>query len=228
MKIGILECGHPADEIAVKHGQFPQMFARLLDGHGLTFASYDVENMVFPEGIHACDGWLLTGSKHGAYDDKPFIPPLETFIRDAFDKSVPMVGICFGHQIIAQALGGTVKKFDGGWGLGLDSYDFGALGEVQLNAWHQDQVIEKPDGAKTVASNAFCEHAALLYGKKAFTIQPHPEFSGDIIAAYATTRRGTLDYPDDGLDRAIERHKLADSNHVLAQQIAEFFLQSRG
>ena len=68
---------------------------------------------MFPEGIHDADGWLITGSRHGAYEDHPWIPPLEEFIRDAYAAQVPLVGICFGHQIIAQAMGGKVEKYQG-------------------------------------------------------------------------------------------------------------------
>ncbi len=214
-------------EIEDTHGDFPEMFARLLDGHGFRFADYDVENMVFPASIHDCDGWLLTGSKHGAYDDLPFIPPLEAFIREAYGADVPLVGICFGHQIIAQALGGVVEKFDKGWALGLTGYDFAGLGELQLNAWHQDQVITRPEGATPVASNAFCENAALIYDRRAFTVQPHPEFSGEIVSEYARIRRGTADYPDALMDAVAERAKNPSDNKQLAGQIAQFFKDRR-
>ncbi|MEM6593496.1 MAG: type 1 glutamine amidotransferase [Pseudomonadota bacterium] len=227
MKIGILECGHTMPEVEAKHGTFPDMFARLLDGHGFIFESYDVENMVFPKGVTDCDGWLLTGSKHGAYEDHPFIAPLETFIRDAFAQAVPMVGICFGHQIIAQALGGRVEKFKAGWSLGLNSYRFDDRGELKLNAWHQDQVMRVPEGARTVARSDFCAHAALLYDSRAFTVQPHPECGGAVIADYVTLRRGTADYSEEVMDHAAGHAGDADDNAKLAQAIASFFLQER-
>ncbi|WP_299301963.1 type 1 glutamine amidotransferase [uncultured Litoreibacter sp.] len=227
MKIGILECGHTMSEVKSKHGTFPQMFERLLRHGNFTFASYDVEFMQFPQSVEECDGWLLTGSKHGAYEDHPFIPPLEEFIRTAYARAVPMVGICFGHQIIAQALGGHVEKFKGGWALGLNDYTFDDIGTVQLNAWHQDQVITRPSGATPVASNAFCENAALLYGDRAFSVQPHPEFGGAIIADYAKLRKGTADYPDALMDRAAAQAELPDDNDALAAKIAAFFHQPR-
>ncbi|MCY4180516.1 MAG: type 1 glutamine amidotransferase [Litoreibacter sp.] len=227
MKIGILECGHTMPEVAARHGTFPDMFARLLEGHGFSFESYDVENMAFPGSINDCDGWLLTGSKHGAYEDHPFIPPLEAFIRDAYAARVPMVGICFGHQIIAQALGGRVEKFKDGWSLGLTRYEFDGLGEVKLNAWHQDQVLDLPEGAKTIASSDFCAHAALIYDDRALTVQPHPEFGGEIIGDYVSLRRGTADYGEDVMDHAAAHVAEADHNTELAQTIAGFFLQKR-
>ncbi|MEM7469852.1 MAG: type 1 glutamine amidotransferase [Pseudomonadota bacterium] len=227
MKIGILECGRTMPKVAARHGDFPDMFAQLLDGHGFTFESYNVEDMHFPESPDSCDGWLLTGSKHGAYEDHPFIPKLEAFIRDAFEEAVPMVGICFGHQIIATALGGHVEKFDGGWSLGLNAYEFEGLGEIKLNAWHQDQVLRIPDGARTIASSAFCQHAALLYDKRALTIQAHPEFGGEIIGQYVSLRRGTLDYGEDAMDHAAAHLSADDDNAKMAKRIAEFFLQER-
>lgn len=227
MKIGILECGHAMPEIVEKHGDFSAMFEVLLDGHGLSFTSYDVEKMSFPDSVDAEDGWLLTGSRHGAYEDHPFIEPLEQFIRDTYAAPLPMVGICFGHQIIAQALGGHVQKFGGGWSVGVREYKFDGLGAVKLNAWHQDQVISRPDAAKVIARNDFCENAALLYGNRVLTIQPHPEFTGDVVKDYVRLRRGTADYPEDLMDKASNSsHIPTDSNRV-ADMIAEFFLDAR-
>lgn len=227
MKIGILECGHTMPEVETKHGTFPDMFARLLDGNDFSYATYDVEFMEFPDNVTECDGWLLTGSKHGAYEDHPFIEPLKTFIRDSYAAGVPMVGICFGHQIIAQALGGHVEKFKDGWALGLNEYKFDGLGTVALNAWHQDQVIRLPEGARPVASNDFCANAALVYDNRAFTVQPHPEFGSDVIGDYIDLRRGTADYADTVMDRAKSRLLDQDHNAVLAGQIAAFFKQPR-
>lgn len=227
MKIGILCCGHAMPEVAAKHGDFPQMFERLLDGHDFSFEVYDVENMQFPSNVADCDGWLLTGSKHGAYEDHAFIPLLELFIRQAYAAHVPMVGICFGHQIIAQALGGHVEKFQDGWALGLTEYAFDDLGTVKLNAWHQDQVTRRPDGAAPVASNRFCENAALVYDTRAFTVQPHPEFNGGVVSDFVALRKGTADYPDDMMDAAVQRAKADDDNTALASKIAAFFKAPR-
>ena len=110
MKIGILKTGHAPDIVRDELGDYDAMFARLLGGHGFSFDPYDVVDEEFPVGAHAADGWLVTGSKHGAYEDHPWIAPLEQLIRDIRAADRPLVGVCFGHQIIAQALGGTVVK----------------------------------------------------------------------------------------------------------------------
>ncbi|MEM8824381.1 MAG: type 1 glutamine amidotransferase [Pseudomonadota bacterium] len=223
MQIGILLAGHTPEELRAKRGDFDAMFARLLDGHGFTFRAYDVENMVFPDSVLDCDGWLITGSKHGAYEDHAFIPPLEQFIRGAHAADRPLVGICFGHQIVAQALGGTVVKWPEGWSLGRRDYQLDGGETIALNAWHQDQVTALPDGAETLASNAFCEHAIVAHGRRAFTVQPHPEFNGDLIADYVTMRKGTGTYPDDRMEKAGAATGQPTDNGRVADAIARFF-----
>lgn len=202
MRIGILQCGHVPEAVAATHGDFADMFARLLDGHGFAFRTWNVVDMEFPRGPRDAEGWLVTGSKHGAYDDLPFIAPLEALIREIHAARAPLVGVCFGHQIVAQALGGRVEKWQGGWALGRQTYRVEGLGEVALNAWHQDQVTEIPPEARVVGEAPGCRVAALAYGDHAWTIQPHPEFAPALVADYIRGRRGTGDYPDDRMAAA--------------------------
>lgn len=226
MLIGILQTGHAPDALVARSGTYPNMFRQLLADQGFTFRDYDVVGMQFPADVHECDGWLLTGSRHGAYEDHPFIPPLEAFIRRAYAAHVPMVGICFGHQIIAQALGGKVEKFTGGWSVGPQDYDFG--GEtVRLNAWHQDQVTELPQGAQVVGSSPFCTHAALAYDDRAFTVQAHPEFSSDFVAGLME-KRGPGVVPAPLMDAARARLDQPLGDQTIAARIAAFFKAPRG
>ncbi|MEJ6397749.1 type 1 glutamine amidotransferase [Yoonia sp. 208BN28-4] len=225
MKIGILQTGHAPEELRPLSGNFSNLFEKFLDGNGFDFVVYNVVDMAFPDTIRDCDGWLITGSKHGAYEDHPFIAPLETFIRDCYAADIPMVGVCFGHQIIAQALGGKVMKFEGGWAVGRQSYDW--QGEtIYLNAWHQDQVVALPEGAEVCASNDFCANAALVYGQKAFTVQAHPEFDGAFVDGLATYR-GPGVVPDGLLDTVRANIDAPVDNARLAQQVVSFFKERR-
>ena len=221
MLIGILQTGEAPANLAPTSGDYPDMFQHLLADQGFTFRTYRVLDNQFPASVTECDGCLLTGSRFGAYEDHAFIPPLEDFIRAAHAAAVPMVGICFGHQIIAQALGGKVEKFSKGWSVGPTDYDFNGQ-TLRLNAWHQDQVTRRPEGATVVACNEFCENAALIYGDRAFTVQAHPEFRSDFVDGLMKTRGKGL-VPDALMEAASARLDLPLDTRTLAHRIADFF-----
>jgi GMP synthase-like glutamine amidotransferase len=225
MLIGILQTGLAPDILVDKSGDYPDMFEKLLAGNGFSFRTYRVVDGILPASVTECDGWLITGSRHGAYEDHAWIPPLEAFIRESYAAHVPLVGICFGHQIIAQAMGGKVEKFSQGWAVGPTDYDFD--GEtITLNAWHQDQVTRKPEAAKVIASNEFCANAALLYDDRAFTVQAHPEFRPDFVDGLMQARgRGVV--PQDRMDKANARLSDPLQDQTIAARIAAFFKAKR-
>lgn len=226
MLIGILQTGLAPEMLAPAMGDYPDMFARLLDGYGFTFRTWRVVDGEFPASVHEAEGWLITGSRHGVYEDHAWIPPLETFIRAAYDAHVPLVGICFGHQIVAQAMGGKVERYAGGWAVGAQDYDFD--GEtLTLNAWHRDQVVEKPANATVVASNNFCTNAALLYDTRAFTVQAHPEFRPEFVDGLMQ-KRGKGLVPDAVMAQAAARLSDPLQDKTIAARIAAFFKEPRG
>ena len=225
MLIGILQTGEAPEVLSTSMGDYPDMFADLLAGRGLTFRTWRVEKMDFPASVHDCDGWLVTGSRHGAYEDHPFIAPLERFLRDAMAARVPIVGICFGHQILAQAMGGRVERFPGGWAVGPTDYDFD--GETMtLNAWHRDQVTEVPEGAEIIARNPFCKAAGLAYGDRALTVQAHPEFRDAFVEGLMRTRGPGL-VPEERMKAARARLGRGNDAARLADRITEFFTRAR-
>ena len=228
-KITIVETGLVAPEPRARHGSFPQMFERMIgaaDGSAsfATVRLMDGEALPDPASLEAI---LITGSPAGVYEDLDWIAPLERFVRAAYQSRLPMAGICFGHQLIAQALGGTVRKSEKGWGIGRHVYDVmpgnGVIdGErIAIAASHQDQVIAPPAGATTILHSAFAPHAGILYGNgAAMSVQPHPEFTtafADFCCEKAgqngapetlvASARASLDQPLDHADlgRAITR-----------------------
>lgn len=191
MHIGILQTGHIAPEMQPTHGDYAALFRTLLSGHGFTFTTYNVVDGAFPESATAAEGWIITGSKHGVYEDHPWLPPLEALIREIKAAHRPLLGICFGHQVIAKALGGAVVKSDHGWIVGRQDYDFD--GEtVALNAWHQDQVITLPKGAKITATGPGCPIAGLAIGPHIRTYQAHPEFDRSVTEGLLTYRAAAV------------------------------------
>ena len=225
MKIGILQTGHSPDNMKDQLGDYGEMFIKLLGGHGFEFKIWSVVDGDFPASAVDADGWLITGSKHGAYEDHDWIPPLEDLIRAIRETGRPLVGICFGHQIIAQALGGKVEKFRGGWSVGRTEYTVNGQ-PMALNAWHQDQVTAVPNGATVVGSSDFCANAALLYDDQIWTIQPHPEFSSAFVDGLIRTRgKGVV--PDHQLEAASTLLDAPNSNTDIATHIADFLKKER-
>jgi GMP synthase-like glutamine amidotransferase len=223
MHIGILQTGHAADPIRAERGDYDDMFRHLLGGHGLTFTTWNVVDGEFPPGPEAAEGWLITGSRHGAYDDLPWIPRLEELIRAIRDAGRPLVGICFGHQIIAQALGGRVEKFAGGWSVGPQTYRIEGR-DYRIAAWHQDQVVQVPPGARVVGESEFCRNAALVYDR-IYTVQPHPEYDAGTVAGLIAHRgRGTV--PDALLDEAEAGLAAPMDSAVMADRIVRFLKEA--
>lgn len=144
MKIGIIECGPVPEALRGRHVSYPAMFEAQL-GALLPAASFETISVVHGEALPAVgaqDAWLLTGSRHGVYDDLPWIATLKDFIREAAIVKRPMVGVCFRHQIIAEALGGKVEKASQGWRIGMKPYATRIDGDsrsVTMPAFHQDQ-----------------------------------------------------------------------------------------
>ncbi len=222
MHIGILQTGPVTPEIGRAHGDYAAMFRRLLDGNGFRYTTWEVHEGDLPDGPGAADGWLITGSRHGVYEPHGWIPPLEALIRAIAEDGSPLVGICFGHQIVAQALGGRVEKAAQGWSVGCTEYPWEG-GTLSLNAWHQDQVVTPPPGSRTLSGTAFCPHAALAIGDTILTVQAHPEFPPAVVDLLIQTRgRGIV--PDPLLEAAAGRLDRPVDDAVMAKVLARHLL----
>jgi GMP synthase-like glutamine amidotransferase len=230
MNIGILLCDQVEEELRATHGGYADMYIRLLSqvNAKLTFIEYDAELGELPEHVDACDAYLITGSRHGVNDLLAWIAPLEYFIRQLHAKQKKVIGICFGHQLIAKALGGKVIKSPKGWGIGMavnrivqkKPWMFPEHEVVNVLVSHQDQVIELPYSTEVLASNEFCPFYMLQIGHNIFTIQGHPEFSKAYSRALIENRKNALDKVC--YEQGLASLQLAVHDTIIAQWINNF------
>lgn len=187
MRVGVLQCDSVAADLQPEFGDYPGMLRRLLKtGKGEpSYAVYPLTANRFPQSIDECDAWLLTGSRWSVYDSDDWIARAHEFVRALHRERCPTVGVCFGHQLIARALGGRVEKASIGLGVGVH-----VIRILEQRPWmhprrktlsllvsHQDQVTRLPDGAELLASHDFCPHDMFQVGEHMLGLQPHPEFS---------------------------------------------------
>lgn len=207
MKLAILETGRPPEQLQARFGTYPQMFDQLLGGQ---HDSFDVQALAFPERPEDYDAYLVTGSSAGVYEDLPWIEPAKDFLRAAKGKA-KLVGVCFGHQLMADAFGGKVIKSPKGWAIGLHRYDvvnrepwMDDAGPVEAPASHQDQVVEAPPSTEVVLASDFTPFAALAWtDQPAISFQFHPEFDPAYAAALIEGRidaRYERDFAEDAIE----------------------------
>ena len=233
MNIGILEVGQNNAKMNKRRPNYAEMFMTLLETEyaSLTFTPLAVQDGIFPTSVSAYDGYLVTGSAYGVYDDMPWLMPLMSFIREAYKQQIPQMGICFGHQVLAHALGGWAEKSEKGWGVGIRSADItaptdwmkGAGKTISLIYFHQDQVVKLPEGAVRIAGNSFCPNAGFVIGIIIFSLQGHPEFPVD----YAEELLGILT-PKVGKELSFDALSTLNrptDNALVADWIRRFFLQ---
>ncbi len=223
MKLAILETGRPPGDLVRRFGDYPAMMTRMLGGE-FEIDTFGVAAGEFPADPSDYEAYLVTGSPAGVYDPLPWIEPLKQFLRDAGDRK--LVGICFGHQIMAEAFGGHVEKSDKGWGIGLQHYEIDRvepwmdeMASIDVPASHQDQVVAQPPHTEVIASSPFTPFAALAWtDRPAISVQFHPEFDPDYAKALIEARREKM--PD--ADRAIASLDRPNDNARIADWIRRF------
>jgi GMP synthase-like glutamine amidotransferase len=225
MEIGILRTGAPPGGLEARFGSYDDMFERLL-GPGFSLHAYDVAAGRLPSHPDAHRAYLITGSAAGVYEPLPWIAPLLAFLRTARGKA-KLVGICFGHQAMAEAFGGRVEKSERGWAAGLQDYILtarkGWMGDdpparIAVPVSHQDRVTIAPPDAEMLAHSAFSPFGMLAWGDEALSMQFHPEFEPDYAKALIEHRRERLPEPD----AAIASLDAGDDRGTVAEWIRAF------
>lgn len=231
MRIGLLVCDHVRPEFLGISGDYEDMFRRLFaDHHDVEVVAFDAVNGELPVDPSEADAWLTTGSRYSVNDDQPWIRDLEEFVRRIAEAGTPLVGICFGHQLIAKALGGSVVKSDQGWGVGVQevevSEDLGWGDSYRVLTSYQDQVTTLPPGGQVLGWNEHCPVSVLGVGSTILGIQGHPEFELSYSEALMEERRGTV-IPEEVVDAGLATLSLEPDGARLADWILEFIEAAR-
>ncbi len=230
MKLGLLETDRLEQSLRKKYGTYSEMFQKLLSplDDQLVFHVYDVIRFEYPKNINECDAYLITGSKASPYEDKAWIRRLEEEIQMLHANKKKLIGICFGHQLIAQALGGTVKKSDLGWGVGLSTRRWFQekpwMGDTEetfkILVSHQDQVCHIPPGAECLAGSDFCPKASFQMGQHILTFQGHAEFQPAYLRDLITGRREIIGVSR--AEQALQSLDLPNDHQKIARWILAF------
>ena len=233
MKIGVLVCDHIQEKLQAEHGDYPQMFTRFIKemDESFTINLYDVTECDLPAYIDECDAYMATGSQYSAYENHAWIDQLTLFVRELYTNKKPFVGICFGHQVIAMALGGNVEKSHKGWGIGVSRgmvqrelpWMTPMKEELNLMVTHQDQVTQLPPEGHILMGNAFCPNAMMQISDHFLGIQGHPEFTKSYLHDLVQTREEVI--PEHVFKAGLDSLELKTDGKLLGQWIGAFYRQ---
>ena len=200
MRIGILQTDSVMDQFQPEFGDYPDMFHELLRSEGVTFVDYDVQHGEYPESMDECDAWLITGSKRSVYDEEEWIARLKDYVAELHAARRKLIGICFGHQLVADALGGKTEPASVGWRVGIianqvirqEPFMTPEAPQFNLIFSHKDQVTRLPEEAILLAKSPGCPNAMFRIGNHILAIQGHPEFCKSYSRTLIDFRHETL------------------------------------
>ena len=232
MRIAILETGAPPGALAETFGGYGDMLRTMLAAHApsFSFSLHRIEAGETAPPISAFDGLMISGSPAGVYDGHPWIASAERLIEETATAAKPQIGVCFGHQLMAQAFGGEATLSDSGWGVGVHAYDVHETTpwmtspprKIACVVSHQDQVTLPPPGATVLAGSAFCPNGFLSYAHApAISVQMHPEFETEFARNLLDARRNRI--PDAVYDDAKTSFLKPSDRNTLASWFVEFY-----
>lgn len=226
MKIGLLECDHVASELRSIAGDYRDMFLQFLPGPEWAF--FDIVSGQFPSPDDDCDAYLCTGSRFSVYDEVGWILELKTFVRQISSSDKKFIGVCFGHQMMGEALGGKVKKAESGWNVGVHTFEILRQApwmspfqpSLNLMMMCQDQVVQLPPGSTVLARTAHCPVGMFQVGTNMLGIQGHPEFPKEYEARLLEMRRERIG--GEKVDAALKSLDLQVDATLIAGWIGHF------
>lgn len=234
MKIAILQADQLYENLQERFDSYAAMFMPLLsaENSSIQFTVFDVYAEQYPSQNQSFQAFIITGSKSDAFADEPWIIKLKAFVQQLIAKEIPVLGVCFGHQLLALCLGAKVARAAQGWGVGVHHYCIAqqaswmqtAPSYVSLAASHQDQVQTVPAQATVFLSSPFCPVAGFYLANKVFSVQGHPEFSAEYAEALLLERKACFD--DGLLEHALASLQGKKDDAILANWMLAFIEQA--
>ncbi len=236
MHIAVLDANTDRSALAARNVSEMEKFRALLapTAPDWTVAAVKVDEGVFPDTLAGFDGIIISGSPASARDSDPWVGQLQALIRDAVAQDIPVFGACFGHQVIAAALGGEIGYNPHGWELGRVETRTHSPAPwmdadcpvVALHAAHKEQVTVLPPGARVLGGTDLVPHGPLAIGDRIFTTQYHPEITTAFMAELIEEMDGTVE--STVTDRARQGLPQDVNDAAMARWIANFFNQTKG
>jgi len=231
LKVGLLECDDVVGRFPGIEGGYREMFAALLPKFDFDF--FAVHQDRFPKSIAECDAWIATGSKHAVYEGHAWVARASQFLRELGKEKRPFVGICFGHQLLAHAMGGEVAKARQGWGVGALRVDVlrhepwmdPPMASFRIQHMHQDQVQRLPEGSVLLGRSPHCDVGMFRVGESMLGIEGHPEFTREFGSALIEWRRERIG--NAAADHALESLAKPNDGQAVGAWIARFIRSAR-
>lgn len=198
--VGLLLCDHLDPDVVARVGDYTELYPAAFGPAGVDLRVYEVTRGELPASLDECDGWITSGSRRSCYEDEGWIEALGDIARELAERRQPHVGICFGHQLVARALGGEVRRAEVGWGIGARTFSVTSSApwmrpeadRFTILMSHRDQVTRLPEGAEVLATADYCPVGAYRIDDHVFCVQGHPEFVPDLCRALIEKRRDAL------------------------------------
>lgn len=246
IRLAVLETDTPLPPVKEKYGSYGEIFEILLasgaksmnrpdlvPGDGLDVSKWEVvDKMEYPK-LEEVDALLITGSKHNAFDDTPWIVKLVDYAKEALaSKRVRIIGVCFGHQILGRALGAKVGRNEIAWEIAVNDVELSKKGKelfgkdkIALHQMHRDIVFTYPDGVEALGSSPVCQVQGMYSPKSLISVQGHPEFKQDIMQEIIQARHSQGIFDDLQYQEGVHKMALPHDGVLVAAGFLKFLLE---